>query len=249
MSRRRPSTLSTPPPPSTSPPCAIRSSSPMAPTRRPPCTFSAWLRRPSALCSTEPSSPVDYVEAAETLPWVLSAGTAFRWTGSWLTVFTTADPRGNAPVTEPNQISLVELLNRRKLAGYESYAPATYAGRARPYHHRLRRHGLARERCRGRSSRAPRQRRTPQRQRGIFLRRRLHLRHAALPKRPRRRHPVRSRRQRRARHRVSTPRRQRCLSIPARHTSPSAASEILRIENDPSYPERGTIRVIAEGGR
>jgi hypothetical protein len=67
--------------------------------------------------------PVDYVAAAETLPWVLSAGTAFRWTGSWLTVFTTADPRGNAPVTEPNQISLVELLNRRKLAGYESYAP------------------------------------------------------------------------------------------------------------------------------
>jgi hypothetical protein len=25
--------------------------------------------------------------------------------------------------------------------------------------------------------------------------------------------------------------------------------EILRIENDPSYPERGTIRVFAEGGR
>ena len=36
--------------------------------------------------------PADYVAAAETLPWVLSAGTAFRWTGSWLTVFTTADP-------------------------------------------------------------------------------------------------------------------------------------------------------------
>jgi hypothetical protein len=67
--------------------------------------------------------PVDYVAAAETLPWVLDAGTAFRWTGSWLTVFTTADPRGNAPATEDNQIALVELLNRRKLAGYESYAP------------------------------------------------------------------------------------------------------------------------------
>lgn len=67
--------------------------------------------------------PADYVAAAKTLPWVLNAGTAFRWTGSWLTVFNTADPRGNTPVTESHQISLVELLNRRKLAGYESYAP------------------------------------------------------------------------------------------------------------------------------
>jgi hypothetical protein len=68
--------------------------------------------------------PSDYVAAAETLPWVLDAGTAFRWTGNWLTVFTIADPKGNAPAAESNQIALVELLNRRKLAGYESYAPA-----------------------------------------------------------------------------------------------------------------------------
>jgi len=26
-------------------------------------------------------------------------------------------------------------------------------------------------------------------------------------------------------------------------------NQILRVENDPSFPERGTIRVIAEGGR
>jgi hypothetical protein len=25
--------------------------------------------------------------------------------------------------------------------------------------------------------------------------------------------------------------------------------QILRVENNPDYPERGTIRVIAEGGR
>ena len=27
------------------------------------------------------------------------------------------------------------------------------------------------------------------------------------------------------------------------------AEQILRVDNDPSWPERGTIRVIAEGGR
>jgi hypothetical protein len=66
----------------------------------------------------------DYVSAAETLPWVERAGTVFRWTGSWLTVFTTADPQGSEQITEPERIGLIELLNRRRLAGYESYCPA-----------------------------------------------------------------------------------------------------------------------------
>jgi hypothetical protein len=69
----------------------------------------------------------DYQAAAETLPWVLKAGTSFRWTGSWLTVFTTVDPAAagtsGASATEANQEDLINLLNRRRLAGYESYAP------------------------------------------------------------------------------------------------------------------------------
>ncbi len=65
----------------------------------------------------------DYQTAARTLPWVLQAGTTFRWTGSWLTVFTTADPKGTGWATETEQIGLIDLLNRRRLAGYESYAP------------------------------------------------------------------------------------------------------------------------------
>jgi hypothetical protein len=72
-------------------------------------------------------TPADYEAAAETLPWVLKAGTSFRWTGSWLTVFTTADPTASgtsgASATEANQEELINLLNRRRLAGYESYAP------------------------------------------------------------------------------------------------------------------------------
>ena len=66
----------------------------------------------------------DYVAAAQSLPWVMQAGTNFRWTGSWLTVFTTADPveREDLSIAELEQLS--DLLNRRRLAGYESYVLA-----------------------------------------------------------------------------------------------------------------------------
>ncbi|HEV2956324.1 MAG TPA: baseplate J/gp47 family protein [Xanthobacteraceae bacterium] len=68
--------------------------------------------------------PEDYVAAAQTLPWVERAGSVFRWTGSWLTVFTTADPRGGGPISVAQHIELIDLLNRYRMAGYESYAPA-----------------------------------------------------------------------------------------------------------------------------
>jgi hypothetical protein len=68
--------------------------------------------------------PADYVDAAERLPWVLRAGTAFRWTGSWLTVFTTADPRASERITLDERIELIELLDRYRMAGYESYVLA-----------------------------------------------------------------------------------------------------------------------------
>ena len=68
--------------------------------------------------------PGDYEAAAQTLPWVVRAGTVFRWTGSWLTVFTTADPQGTQQVPIGEQIQLVNLLNRYRLAGYESYVPS-----------------------------------------------------------------------------------------------------------------------------
>ena len=67
--------------------------------------------------------PEDYEAAAQTLPWVQKAGTSFRWTGSWLTVFTAVDPKGAEQIGIDQELALVELLNRRRLAGYESYAP------------------------------------------------------------------------------------------------------------------------------
>ena len=63
----------------------------------------------------------DYVAAAQSLPWVQQAGTTFRWTGSWLTVLTSAEPAGSEEPTIAQLESLTELLNRRRLAGYESY--------------------------------------------------------------------------------------------------------------------------------
>jgi hypothetical protein len=64
----------------------------------------------------------DYVSAAVSLPWVQNAGSAFRWTGSWLTVFTTPEPTGGGDMSVGQEVQLIELLDRRRLAGYESYA-------------------------------------------------------------------------------------------------------------------------------
>jgi hypothetical protein len=66
----------------------------------------------------------DYIGAAKSLPWVMQAGTSFRWTGSWLTVFTTADAREREDLSIAELEELSDLLNRRRLAGYESYVLA-----------------------------------------------------------------------------------------------------------------------------
>ena len=71
----------------------------------------------------------DYEQAAvEDTTWVQRAGTTFRYTGSWLTVFTAADPRDSETVTVEQTIDLTRLLDRRRMAGYESYVlPPRYA--------------------------------------------------------------------------------------------------------------------------
>jgi hypothetical protein len=68
--------------------------------------------------------PSDYEKAAETLDWVQRAGTVFRWTGSWLTVFTTVDARGGEQTPVELRTEVIDLLNRYRLAGYESYVPS-----------------------------------------------------------------------------------------------------------------------------
>src|SRR5271166_1458139 len=65
----------------------------------------------------------DYAAAAQTLPWVKRAGAMFRWTGSWLTTFTTPEPVASEQIQIDDRISLISLLNRYRMAGSESYVP------------------------------------------------------------------------------------------------------------------------------
>lgn len=63
--------------------------------------------------------PEDYAEAAERLPWVQKAGSVFRWTGSWLTAFVTPDPKGTVYLEAEKRIDLTNQLNRFRQAGRE----------------------------------------------------------------------------------------------------------------------------------
>ena len=65
----------------------------------------------------------DYTRTAETLPWVRRAGTQVRWTGSWLSTFTTVEPLAGAQIPISDHISLINLLNRYRMAGTETYTP------------------------------------------------------------------------------------------------------------------------------
>ena len=64
----------------------------------------------------------DYESQAEKLAWVQRARATRRWTGSWMTVFTAADPRGAGGLTTDQHIELVRLIDRVRLAGVEAYA-------------------------------------------------------------------------------------------------------------------------------
>jgi hypothetical protein len=85
------------------------------------------VRRIAPMAFTQPLQraviPQDYETIAATLPWVVRANTTFRWTGSWLTVFTAPDPEGGGAITADERATLATLLNRCRMAGYESYVP------------------------------------------------------------------------------------------------------------------------------
>lgn len=65
----------------------------------------------------------DYTQAAQTQAWVKRAGSVFRWTGSWLTTFTTPEPVASEQIAIADRTSLIGLLNRYRMAGTESYVP------------------------------------------------------------------------------------------------------------------------------
>ena len=63
----------------------------------------------------------DYAAAVEKLDWVQRAGAQFRWTGSWLTLFATPDPKGSFTLTDEERRDLERQLDRYRLAGRETH--------------------------------------------------------------------------------------------------------------------------------
>lgn len=72
-------------------------------------------------CTYRAVRPEDYAEAAERLPWVDRAGAESRWTGSWLTIFATPDPAGAVTLTREQRSELGRQLDRFRQAGREAY--------------------------------------------------------------------------------------------------------------------------------
>jgi hypothetical protein len=66
--------------------------------------------------------PEDYAEAAERVEWVQRAGATFRWTGSWLTAFVTPDPLNAFTLTRERRNELELWLDRFRQAGRETHA-------------------------------------------------------------------------------------------------------------------------------
>ncbi|HTL34341.1 MAG TPA: hypothetical protein VL326_14540 [Kofleriaceae bacterium] len=64
----------------------------------------------------------DYDKAITTnLKWAQRAGTTFRWTGSWLSVFSAVDPKGSEVLPVDRLLELARLQDRYRLAGYEAF--------------------------------------------------------------------------------------------------------------------------------
>ena len=59
----------------------------------------------------------DYAEIAERLDWVQRAGATARWTGSWLTEFVTADPRGTVELSPAHRGELEQEMDCVRQAG------------------------------------------------------------------------------------------------------------------------------------
>ena len=190
----------------------------------------------------------DYEAEAERLPWVQQAGTAFRWTGSWLTVFTTPDPKGGGALPLERHTELIHLLNRRRLAGYESYVPpARYVSidlrivvcaTPEAFQGDVERDVLDRLGSSRRASGAV----------GFFFadrftfgtpleRSRLEAAIQATP-------GVAGVLKVQYRRRGFVP---AFVDLP--DVLPLAPDEILRVDNDPDFPERGSLKVIVQGGK
>jgi Baseplate J-like protein len=75
---------------------------------------------PAAFATQERAvTEADYAEVTERHGAVERAAATFRWTGSWHTVFVTADRFGNAPMDAPFEQQVRSWLERYRMAGYD----------------------------------------------------------------------------------------------------------------------------------
>jgi hypothetical protein len=79
-------------------------------------------RAPQAFTTQERAITMqDYVNVAEMNPQIEDAAAVARWTGSWYTVFITAEPLNNGPLTKPMLRGLYKSENAYRLAGQDVY--------------------------------------------------------------------------------------------------------------------------------
>ena len=173
----------------------------------------------------------------------------FRWTGSWLTIFTTADPKGTEQITVDQQIGLMNLLNRYRWPDTSLTCRLPVYVAASIYRHGLRMPGRRfAETCGGACFRAQHDL-FANGATGFFYLDRFTfgtpLERSALEAAIQLPYGVAGV--------VSIQyRRARCdshLDLPAGRFCKLGHDQILRMDNDPSCPERGTFQVVVEGGK
>jgi hypothetical protein len=99
---------------------ALRNPLPAAGGAEPEDIEAARRDAPEAFRTQERAvTPADYAAAAERRPDVQRAAATFRWTGSWYTVFVTADRFGGAGVDAAFRTKLRRHLERFRMAGYD----------------------------------------------------------------------------------------------------------------------------------
>lgn len=88
--------------------------------RAPESAAQVRRRAPQAFRTQERAvTPADYAEVTERLPGVQRAAATLRWTGSWHTVFTTVDRLGGDTVDEDFAGTVVAHLDRYRMAGHD----------------------------------------------------------------------------------------------------------------------------------
>jgi hypothetical protein len=190
--------------------------------------------------------PEDYAEIAERLPFVQRAGARFRWTGSWLSASVSVDPLGAFALDAGQQTGLVDLMDSVRQAGREVLVkkprfanldlevaiciePSAFAGQVK---------ARVLEALIGRKGLRPR--------RGFFdpdnFTFGTPLRRAALESVIQDVSGVLAVEEMRLRLRGSSP--WRCFDELTLAVRPD---EVLRLQNDPRFPERGSLRITTPG--